>query len=334
MTRRGLVLLPIAALACLSLGRAAAAQAITTEAAVTVGASTDEVGAAATQLRAFGETPFRMRYYVEAAWASASGTSDAFGAAYPYGKRLQPIEAYGEWYAAGGPVVAGIRAGRYRVPFGISSASDHAYTGFLRAPLIRYDGYYALSNNFLEHGVDVFAGVPRLTIEASVGRPADVGVAVRRPGADVIVRLQSTVKRAIIGASYIRTRPYQSPTYALGHTAFMGVDVRWMAGGLQLRGEWINGRPFAGTTTTGWYADGILHRRGMGPLTMVARVERLDYETPVSARALHVHRQTIGGRIRLHDRLSAQVNLLHHLGLPTQRRRVTADVGITYSVRR
>jgi hypothetical protein len=308
------------------------AQSLTSEAAMTAGVSSDEIAAAATQVRAFGDAAFGIRYFVEAAWARTGSESDAFGAAYPYHSRLQAIEAYGEWFADTPRAVAGVRAGRFRAPFGISNASDHAYSGFLRAPLIRYDGYFALSNNFLEHGVDVIAGVPRFTVEASVGRPADVGTAIRRPGLDTIFRAQSAVGPAIVGVSHIRTLPYQSPRFAFGHAEFTGVDVRWMVGGVQLRGEWIGGQPFNGTTTTGWYGDVIVHRRGMGPVTAVARIEQLDYET-TPEHELHSKRQTIGARVRLRDNLSAQINLLHHTGLLYQPRRTSMDVGLTYSVR-
>ena len=311
---------------------AAAAQSLTAEAAMTGGLSTDGVSAAATQVRAFGEGPFGIRYFTEAAWARTGGESDAFGAAYPYGGRLQAIETYGEWYAEG-PVLAGVRAGRYRTPFGISTASDHAYNGFLRAPLIRYDNYYALSNNFLEHGIDVIAGVPRLSVEMSVGRPADVGTAVRREGTTRVVRVQGTVGSAIVGASHIRTEPYQPARYAFGRAEFSGLDVRWMYGGVQLRAEWLGGRPFDGTTTTGWYADAIVHRRSMGPVTAVARIEQLDYDTSPE-RALHAARQTVGARVRLPGGFTGQVNLLHHRGLQTQPRRTSVDIGLTYSVRR
>jgi hypothetical protein len=245
---------------------------------------------------------------------------------------VQAIEAYAEWFADSTRAVAIVRAGRYRTPFGISAAGDHAYNGFLRAPLLRYDGYYALSNSFLEHGIDILAGIPRLTVEASFGRPADVGAAVRRPGLDRVIRVQGAIGSAIVGVSHIHTTPYQSPRWAFGDAVFTGVDVRWMAGGVQLRGEWIGGRPFDGTTTTGWYVDGIFHRRGMGPVTAVARVEALDYDTTPD-HALHSKRQTAGARIRVADGLSAQVNLLHHTGLLYQPRRMSVDVGMTYSVR-
>ena len=331
MITRRTVALAIAASALTSV--TARSQSLVTEATVSAGASTDGVTAVATQLRAFGDAPLRMRYFVEAAWATdRRHASDAFGGAYPYRDRVQAIEAYGEWLADTKAVVA-TRVGRYRVPFGISSASDHAYNGFLRAPLIRYDGYFALSNTFLEHGADVLVGVPRFTVEASLGIPADVGGSVRRPGLDTVIRVQSAVSDAIVGVSHIRTEPYQPARYATGNTVFTGIDVRWMRDGVQLRGEWIGGQPFAGTTTTGWYADALVHRPRMGPVTAIARVEQLHYDT-VPQRTLHSKRQTVGAQVRVFRGASAQLNVMHHTGLLHQPRRATVDAGVSYSVRR
>jgi hypothetical protein len=309
------------------------AQTVTTEEAVSVGVSSDNVFAVATQLRAFGEVRGGIRYFVEGAWAEASGgASDAFGAAYPYGNRVQAIEAYGERMFQPHGMIVGIRAGRFRPPFGISSGSDHAYTGFLRAPLVRYDGYFALSNDFLEHGADLVVGVPQLTVEGAVGVPADVGESSRKSDVDTIVRVQSSAGPFIVGASHIRTSPYQTGGFAQGRTEFTGADVRWMQWGVQLRGEWLTGQPFDGTTTTGWYADAIVHRVAMGPVTAVGRLERLDYEVrqPFD---LHTRRQTIGARVRIVDGLSVQVNLLHQTGQPAGYTQQAVDVGVTYSLR-
>ena len=308
-------------------------QSLTTEAAASTGVSTEGISAAAVQLRGFGEVKSGIRFFTEAAWAIRSDDdSDVFGAAYPYSNRVQVIEAYGERIFRPRSGLAAVRAGRYRTPFGISNGSDHGYTGFLRAPLIRYDGYYALSNNFLEHGADVVAGVPRLTVEASVGRPSDVGSAVRRSGVDTVIRVQSFVGALIVGASHIQTSPYLPARFARGKSVFTGIDVRWMHDGLQLRGEWLTGRPFDGSTTMGWYADAIVHRVRMGRVTAVARIERLDYDT-TSAFALHARRQTIGARIRLVDVLSAQLNVIHQTGRIAEYGATALDVGVTYSLR-
>jgi hypothetical protein len=319
--------------ACVLQAHLACAQSITTEAALTSGVSSDEALVVATQLRAFGEVGPHIRYYAEAAWArSSDANSGAFGAAYPYGNRVQIIEAYAERVFQPLGKLVDVRAGRFRPPFGIYNASDQAYTGFLRAPLIRYDGDFALSNNFLEQGAAVMAGVPWLTFESSVGRPGDVGAAARQPGLDTVVRAQSSAGPLIVGLSHIRTRPNKAGTFVQGRMEFTGLDLRWMRGGVQLRGEWIKGQPFDSTTTTGWYADAIVHRVAMGPVTAVARIERLDYDTRRTF-DLHTRRQTIGARIRIREGLSAQVNLLHQTGQSSEYGPAAIDIGMTYSVR-
>ena len=253
-------------------------QSVAVELNQTVGISSDDLSAVATQLRAFGELGAGVRFMGEGSWATRSGDeSDAFGAGYPYDKRLQVIEAYGERTFQPGRLLVGVRAGRYRTPFGISSGSDQAYTGFLRAPLIRYDDYFALSNNFLEHGVDLIVGVPRLTLEVSAGVPADVGPASRRSGLDTVIRGQGAFGSLIVGVSYVNTEPYQPADFAYGRAVFVGTDVRFMRGGVQARGEWITGRPFDGTTTSGGYSDLIIHRPSMNPITAVLRAEYLAY---------------------------------------------------------
>lgn len=320
-------------IACVLQAHVSAAQSITTEAAVTSGVSSDEkTSVVGTQLRAFGEIGPRIRYYAEAAWAvSSDADAGAFGAAYPYANRLQIVEAYGERMFQPFGKLVDVRGGRFRTPFGISSASDHAYTGFLRAPLVRYESNYALANTFLEEGAAVTAGAPWLAFEMSLGRPGDIGALVRQPGLDTVVRAQSAVGAFIAGVSRIRTQPSETEPWIHGRAEFTGLDLRWMRGGVQLRGEFIAGRPFDGTTTNGWYADAIIHRVAMGPVIAVARIERLDYDTAPPF-DLHLQRQTFGARIRIHPGLSAQVNVLHQSG-SAEYAPAAIDIGVTYSVR-
>jgi hypothetical protein len=307
-------------------------QSVSGEFAQTGGYSSGGNGAAATQARIFGDAAFGVRFNLESAWATRSGAeSDAFGAAYPYGGRVQFIEAYGDrMFRPGGALVA-IRAGRFRTPFGIYSGSDHAYSGFLRAPLIRYDDYFALSNNFLENGVSVVAGVPRLYAEVTVGTPGDVGEAVRPSGVDRVVRLQGSYRSVIVGASHISTRPYQSPRFAHGPATFTGIDARWMMSGIEVRGEWITGQPFDGTHTDGGYLDLRVHRPALGPVTAVLRAEKLGYDASPPF-ALYAHRYTAGGRVRLFNHWSAQVNMIWQGEVPEQSRSAV-DVALTYVLR-
>jgi hypothetical protein len=310
------------------------AQTLTAESAVTGGYSTEQqTSAAAAQVRFFGDVTRTVRFFVETAWGATSDrTVDAFGSAYPYGNRVEVIEAYADWIVRQDERLLAVKAGRFRTPFGISSGSDHGYGGFLRAPLIRYGGYFALSNNFLEHGVNVMAGVPRLTVEASAGVPADVGADRRRPSLDATVRVQQYTGSLIVGASYLDTAPYQPRRFAAGRTRFGGADIRWMGGGLQLRGEFLHGRPFDGTKTTGWYADALLHRVGMGPVTAVARVERLVYQAR-PPRDMQAARGTLGARIRIVNGFAVHANYLHHTGELAEKTANAFDFGISYSVR-
>ena len=330
-----------ACVACLVHARIADGQSITAEAAVTAGYSTDDPAVGA-QLRVFGDVKGGIRFFGEIAsgkrFESEGGPQraleDSFGAAYPYTENVQIIEAYAERMFRPRGAVLGVRGGRFRPPFGIYSASDHAYTGFLRAPLIRYDGYSALSNNYLEHGADLVVGIPRLTVETALGAPADVGAVNRRSGVDTVVRVQGYYGPFIVGASHIRTSPYQSPALALGRTDFTGIDLRWMYNGVQLRGEWMTGRPFDGTTTTGWYADVLLHHSSMGPVTAVARVEKLEHTGAGDDPDLDLGRQTVGARVRLADALSLNVNVAHQRSADdTDYRPNVFDVGLTLSVR-
>jgi hypothetical protein len=324
----------IACLACLLPTGIAHGQSITTEVAVTAGYSTDDVKAVAAQLRAFGDVEGGVRFFGEAAWArSSNDDDDVFAAAYPYGNRIEIVEAYAERMFRPNDAIVGVRAGRFRPPFGIYNASDHAYSGFLRPPLIRYDDHSAISNTFLEHGADLVVGTPQLTVETALGAPGDVGAAVRRSGFDAIVHVQGYYGPLIAGASYIRTSPLQSAAVDHGRASMTGIDLRWTYAGVQVRGEWVRGQPSEGSTTSGWYADTLIHLARMGPVTAVARLEQLDYQEPGLAEE-QVFRQTIGARIRLVDAFSLHLNLVHRGGELEEYKPNSVDVGLTWSARR
>ena len=311
-----------------------AAQSVTTEVDLTVGYSTQDIEAIATQLRAFGDVGRGWRFYADATWAGSRGPrSDAFGAAYPYEGDLRPMEIFVEKTAHAGRRLLGLRVGRYRTPFGIHGRSDHAYNGFLRAPLIRYSPYWGLSNNYLDTGVDVMAGIPQLYAEASVGVAQDEDRFARPGGLNGVVRLQSSLGPWIIGVSHIRTRASDAWRGGQGRAEFTGVDVRWMKSGVQLRGEWIDGQPADGQRTFGGYIDAMVHRPAMGPVTAVARAERLDYLSG-SRWSLFPRRYTVGAKVRLTDHLTSYVNLISQ---PTDRAlspsHTSVDVGLTFTMR-
>lgn len=332
MTRALLVAAPLVFAA---IAAPAAAQIVNAEADVTAGHSTDGTGAGAVQARVFGVTSGDWRYLIEGAWGQTTAlATDAFGGAYPYDHELTPIEAYAEkwWRPSGWTFV--VRGGRYRTPFGISSRGENAYSGFTRAPLMRYGGNFALSNDFLDAGADVLAGTPRWQVEASVGTPSDVGDdGSRRRGAALTVRVQATVDAFIVGASATRAPHVDDDQFSRsGDMRFGGVDARWMRAGVELAGEWIAGRPFDGGETHGGYIDLSVHRLGMGPVTIVARGERLDYGADVFS--LHRRRLSAGTRVRLFDAIAAEIDWVHDAVGLGPGRRSALDASVTLTVRR
>ena len=84
-----------------------------------------------------------------------------------------------------------------------------------------------------------------------------------------------------------------------------------MHGGVQARGEWIDGQSFTGTRTFGGYVDVLVHRQGMGPVTAVGRVERLDYLA--GRRSVFEKRYTAGARVRLASMLVGHVNVVREV---------------------
>jgi hypothetical protein len=323
----------------------------TIEGDITGGYSREGIGAAAAQIRAFGDLDrsTQIQYVVDTNWAkrwagdepvSGGGLigvdplgTDVFGAAYPYRNRLQVIEAYAERFFRPAGAMLGIRGGQFRAPFGISSRSDYGYSGFIRPPLIRYDGYFGVSNNWLERGALVTAGVPRLFVEASVSRPYDVGTAIRSAGTDESIRAQGYYGPFIIGVSHARSEPYLPASFAHGRQRFTGIDLRYAtSGGIQLRGEFLHGHSFTSVTTDGWYLDAFVHRVGMGPVTAVARIESTDYKAAaLFARA--AHRVTAGARVRVQDDVTAQLNVMHQRGDLPHIYDTSVDFTITYSFR-
>jgi hypothetical protein len=327
----------------------AEAQVISAEVDMTAGHSAEDISAAASQLRIFGEAPGQIQFLTEAAWGQRwSGDypvigggligvdpmgSDAFGAAYPYNKRIELIEVYAERYFRPRGALLGARVGRFRTPFGIHTRSDYGYCGFVRPPLIRYDGYFALSNNWLENGATFTAGIPSLFVEASVSRPHDIGSSHRRPGTDGSIRVQGYRGPLIVGVSHARSNPYLPQRFAIGRQAFTGVDLRFAQSGVQLRGEMLKGHSHeGGVSTLGWYLDALVHRAGMGPFTALLRAESLDYDAePIRAR--EAKRFTMGMRVRWPQAVTTQVNYMRQAGdLPHIKTR-SLDFSVTYSLR-
>ena len=238
------------------------------------------VAAAATQVRGLRRLKAGVRFYLEGAWARARTTrpmrsappilTAACGSDRDV-RRAAVHARQGPGRHPGGPVPHAVRDRQPQRPrlFRISSSAADSLRRLLRA---------------VEH-------VSRARRRRGRGRAAAVcgsepGRARRcrrrrrgGPGSTPSFGCRAIAARGSSASATSERSPTQPASFARGRAEFTGVDVRWMHDGVLVRGEWITGQPFDGTTTDGWYADVMLHRAAMGPVTAVLRVERLDYNT-------------------------------------------------------
>jgi hypothetical protein len=162
--------------------------------------------------------------------------------------------------------------------------------------------------------------------------PQDQDAYARKSGFVNATRVQAAVADLIVGASHIQMPIAQRFARITGEAEFIGIDARWMRGGVMLRGEYIDGRPFPGARTFGGYIDLIVHRRFMGPVTAVARAERLDYlagrfsDSP--------RRYTAGARIQFTRALVGSVNVIRETAHRTHVPYTALDFGFTMSAGR
>jgi len=135
----------------------------------------------------------------------------------------------------------------------------------------------------------------------------------------------------VVGVSHLDSRAYREGPWVNGRMVFTGVDARWMQGGVMVRGEWISGRPFDEAVTRGGYLDVIVHRIPMGPVTAVARIDRLDYLA--GPHSSFLRRYAAGARVRLFQPFSVFVNVVHQPQILSNGRRTALDIGVTQTVR-
>ena len=183
--------------------------------------------------------------------------SDAFGAAYPYDRDAAADgDVRRATVPARGAALVGSRRPLPRAVRHLRPERSRLQRLPARAahPVRQRTG--RSRTRFSKRGVDVLAGrpslysrdEPRARRSETRGVRAAAGARHGDPRAGVLRSL-------IVGASYLHTQPSRTRPFVQGDMEFGGVDARWMRGGVQLRGEWIGGRPFDGVATRGGYVD-------------------------------------------------------------------------------
>jgi hypothetical protein len=161
--------------------------------------------------------------------------------------------------------------------------------------------------------------------------PTDEGEYRREHGPAVVVRGQTYFRSLVVGVSHLRSDRSEPGEWATGRMVFSGIDARWAHEGLVVRGEWLDGEPFDDVITRGGYIDVMFEREWTGPVTAVARIEKLDYFA--GEHSAFYQRQTVGGRIRIARMIAVQLNLIRQPDGLSDGRRIAFDAGLTFSAR-
>jgi hypothetical protein len=160
-----------------------------------------------------------------------------------------------------------LRLGRIRTAFGFSDWSDAYYNGFNHIPLIR-------SNPLIEGlrlmrddaGAEVTFGGPKLQVQASmVDSSLNRFQYVPREISTSTMRAQTTLGAFIVGLDALWR-------FSTGDE-IVGIDVRWSAPHLVVRGEFMAGIG-SDDTASGFYVDGTYRVPGVERTQLVGRIER------------------------------------------------------------
>ena len=115
-----------------------------------------------------------------------------------------------------------------------------------------------------------------------------------------------------------------------------------MHGGVQVRGEWVIGESDAESTTRGGYIDVIAHPRVLGRVTLLARLEHLDWDLPADPQfSAYPRRLTVASRVRILPEVHVQAGVLRNFSrtpgpddlFERVRPTTTFDVAVTFSRR-
>lgn len=210
--------------------------------------------------------------------------------------KTKTMETFDEAYVAWQNDFNIVRAGRIRTAFGFSNWSELFYTGFTHGALVRMrpiNGRLGLGRD--DTGVEATLGTPSLQWQtAIIDTQADRFRWVPSRFRAATVRLQSLAGPVIVGGDIL-------DEFAHG-TGIAGVDLRWTAPRLQVRGEWMSGYG-ATKIGSGYYIDAAYRPFGWTWTQAVARNERFE-----SVGGQKFQLNTLGVHQLLTQTLSCNVN--------------------------
>ncbi len=199
-----------------------------------------------------------------------------YGAAYTYqdGDYKNPVLGLDETFLAydfGGLVA---RAGRLRSAFGFSNWSEQHYTPIIAPPLIRSYGSQiaeGLSLDRVDRGLDFSFGTPALQFKGGVVDTDYQPWELAPSNLDTAVgRLQASYGPFMLGLSGLKKFAGQNAA----EQSMVGMDLRWTAPRIQVRGELVSGATEEGGAR-GYYLDLYYRPVGLARTQVGARFQGL-----------------------------------------------------------
>ena len=192
-----------------------------------------------------------------------------------------------------------LQVGRFRPAFGIYSWDDNYYIPLLRAPIVRNN---TIGNNYVQNrfdtGVNVIGGSRALQYQIGLVDDNAGAYEIMPTHPDhVLVRLQTYANSVILGANALVSMHDTGKK----KTNMFGLDWRWTASQIQVRGEVFGGEAH-GKNVTAYYVDAYYHPVALYRTTFGLRTEAVTTDKGVA------QLYTLGARQVITPYLSLQIS--------------------------
>ncbi len=173
-----------------------------------------------------------------------------------------------------------VKAGKFRLPFGIYQRSEQDYMGILQKPLVKSEARMPFQLAKEDAGILLLGGNPKLSYESALMNSQSDGLNGLENGLkDFSLHLQTYQEPLILGVNFYRGS-YLTPINAIPvrkKSRAEGLDWRISFPYLILRGEWILGEIQNGESHDYWgfYQDTFYHFPTLPKLTGILRIETL-----------------------------------------------------------
>jgi len=205
-----------------------------------------------------------------------------------------------------------VKAGKFRLPFGIYNRSEQDYMGILQKPVVKGETSMPFHLAKEDAGILLSGGSPKLGYEtALMNSQGDALNGIESGLKDFSLHLQTYAEPLILGVNIYRGS-FLTPIHSVPvrqKARVEGLDWRISFPYLILRGEFISGEQESGTVdlnVRGYYQDAFYHFPTIPELTGILRVEAIRRTSPSSEG--NIRQVILGAKYFLRPSLTLSIN--------------------------